>query len=46
MPVVVACAVVLTGCGLRTGPASPTKGRTSFQDRAADVAKPGRTPVR
>jgi len=39
VPVVVACAVVLTGCGSSTGPASPEKGSTSFQDRAADVAK-------
>ncbi len=38
MPVVVACAVVLTSCGSSTGPASPA-GSTSFQDRAADVAK-------
>ena len=39
VPVVVAFAVVLTGCGSSTGPASPSEGSTFFQDRAADVAK-------
>ncbi len=39
MPVAVACVGLLTGCGSTAGPASQADGGTSFQDRAAEVAK-------
>ena len=39
MPVVVACAGLLAGCGLIDRPATPAQSEASFQDRAAAVAK-------
>lgn len=39
MPVVVACAGLLAGCGLIDGAATPVQSDASFQDRAAAVAK-------
>jgi hypothetical protein len=39
VPVVVACAGLLAGCGSSTGPATGAEGSTSFQDRAVDVAR-------
>ena len=39
MPVVVACAGLLAGCGLIDGAATPAQSEASFQDRAAAVAK-------
>ena len=38
-PIVLACAGVLTGCGLIDRPATPAQSEASFQDRAAAVAK-------
>lgn len=39
VPVVLACAGLLTGCGSTAGPAGQTQDGTSFQNRAAEVAK-------
>lgn len=39
VPVILACAGVVAGCGLVDRPATPTQSEASFQDRAAAVAK-------
>ena len=39
VPVVVACAGLLSGCGSNGGSAGPSASETSFEDRAAVVAK-------
>jgi len=39
LPIAMACAGLLAGCGLIDRPATPAESQASFQDRAARVAK-------